>query len=55
MILLTRGSPLARIQTRGWMDALESLGAETTLQAVSTHGDRDRTTPCPASGASGPS
>lgn len=53
MILLTRGSPLARIQTRGWMDALESLGAETTLQAVSTHGDRDRTTPLPCFGGFG--
>ena len=53
MILLTRGSPLARIQTRGWMDALESLGAETTLQAVSTHGDRDRTSPLPCFGGFG--
>lgn len=47
LVLATRGSALAMAQTRLVADALQAAhpGLEVTVLEVTTHGDRDRTTP----------
>jgi hydroxymethylbilane synthase len=41
--LLTRNSPLAIAQSEMWIEAMSAVGVSAVLRAVTSHGDRDRT------------
>jgi hydroxymethylbilane synthase len=53
MKLLTRGSPLALIQTGRIAESLRALGCSVEIECVSTSGDRDTSSPLCSFGGSG--